>query len=187
LSVDSAPPLGHRRQVDSAPPLSHRRQRALSRRELGGLAIGVGPAAAAAALSLVAGGAAPARAAAGAGGASIAARFEQSVLPEPAVGQGRSELNGVVDLYLPDWMEGRWAVEATLTNFSAPLGAKFLGGPQGRLDIAEVCRARQAAASSSLSSVAASSSLSWVAVPFSNREVRTRFASDLRRAHTTPH
>ena len=46
------------------------------------------------------------------------------------------ELNGVDNLYFPDFMAGEWTVTQTLMETSTPLGLKFVGGPNGSERIA---------------------------------------------------
>jgi hypothetical protein len=66
----------------------------------------------------------------------IAGRLESTslVLPPPS---SASELNGIDNTYYPDWLEGEWDVTQTLVDAQAPLGLKFVGGPNGLVDIAE--------------------------------------------------
>jgi hypothetical protein len=45
-------------------------------------------------------------------------------------------INGVDNLYYPDFMAGEWSVAQTLVDASAPLGLKFVGGPNGLESIA---------------------------------------------------
>lgn len=55
-------------------------------------------------------------------------------LPPPSLA---SELNGVDNTYFPSYLSGEWEVKQTLVNIQAPLGLKYIGGPNGSLDIAE--------------------------------------------------
>mmetsp|Transcript_40844 Transcript_40844/g.44305 ORF Transcript_40844/g.44305 Transcript_40844/m.44305 type:complete len:311 (+) Transcript_40844:222-1154(+) len=48
-----------------------------------------------------------------------------------------SELNGIDNLYYPSYLAGEWEVTQTLTDMKAPLGKKYLGGPNGNTEIAE--------------------------------------------------
>ena len=47
-----------------------------------------------------------------------------------------SELNGIDNLYYPSWLAGTWDVTQTLTDTSTPLGLKYIGGPNGSVEIA---------------------------------------------------
>lgn len=62
--------------------------------------------------------------------------FETEQIKEPPPSSA-SELNGVDNLYFPDWMEGQWDLTQTLVNTEAPLGLKYMGGPNGDLQIAQ--------------------------------------------------
>lgn len=67
----------------------------------------------------------------------IASRLEPGatlVLPQPSYA---SELNGIDNTYYPDWLAGEWDVTQTLVDAQTPLGLKFVGGPNGLIDIAE--------------------------------------------------
>jgi len=55
-------------------------------------------------------------------------------LPPPS---SSSELNGIDNLYYPSYLAGEWAVTQTLTDMQAPLGNKYVGGPNGSAEIAE--------------------------------------------------
>jgi hypothetical protein len=66
---------------------------------------------------------------------SIASRFESDILKLPPPSYA-SELNGVDNLYFPSWMAGDWSVTQTLVNTSTPLGLRFVGGPNGSIEIA---------------------------------------------------
>jgi len=55
-------------------------------------------------------------------------------LPPPSLA---SELNGVDNMYFPSYLSGEWEVKQTLVDVKAPLGLKYIGGPNGSLDIAE--------------------------------------------------
>mmetsp|Transcript_22390 Transcript_22390/g.33085 ORF Transcript_22390/g.33085 Transcript_22390/m.33085 type:complete len:308 (+) Transcript_22390:73-996(+) len=61
---------------------------------------------------------------------SIAARFDNDsiTIPPPSYSP---EFNGIDNLYFPSWMAAEWSVVQTLVNTEAPLGVKFLGGPNG--------------------------------------------------------
>lgn len=54
-------------------------------------------------------------------------------IPSPSY---TKELNGVDNLYFPDFMAGEWTVTQTLVDTSTPLGLKFIGGPNGSERIA---------------------------------------------------
>jgi hypothetical protein len=54
-------------------------------------------------------------------------------LPPPSAA---SELNGIDNTYYPSFLEGEWDVTQTLVDTQAPLGLKYLGGPNGNMDIA---------------------------------------------------
>jgi hypothetical protein len=66
----------------------------------------------------------------------IASRLQSTalVLPQPSYA---SELNGIDNTYYPDWLDGYWDVTQTLVDAQTPLGLKFVGGPNGQVDIAE--------------------------------------------------
>jgi len=55
-------------------------------------------------------------------------------LPPPSLA---SELNGVDNMYFPSYLSGEWEVKQILVDMQAPLGLKYVGGPNGSLDIAE--------------------------------------------------
>ena len=55
-------------------------------------------------------------------------------LPPPSLA---SELNGVDNMYFPSYLCGEWEVKQTLVDMQTPLGLKYIGGPNGSLDIAE--------------------------------------------------
>mmetsp|Transcript_8549 Transcript_8549/g.17836 ORF Transcript_8549/g.17836 Transcript_8549/m.17836 type:complete len:340 (+) Transcript_8549:45-1064(+) len=55
-------------------------------------------------------------------------------LPPPSLS---SELNGVDNMYFPSYLSGEWKVTQTLVDMQAPLGMKYIGGPNGSLEIAE--------------------------------------------------
>lgn len=55
-------------------------------------------------------------------------------LPPPSLA---SELNGVDNLYFPSYLSGEWEVKQTLVDMQTPLGLKYIGGPNGSIDIAE--------------------------------------------------
>jgi hypothetical protein len=55
-------------------------------------------------------------------------------LPPPSLA---SELNGIDNMYFPSYLSGEWEVSQTLVDMQAPLGLKYIGGPNGNLDIAE--------------------------------------------------
>mmetsp|Transcript_10703 Transcript_10703/g.25753 ORF Transcript_10703/g.25753 Transcript_10703/m.25753 type:complete len:330 (-) Transcript_10703:40-1029(-) len=66
----------------------------------------------------------------------IANRLEENVifLPQPS---SASELNGIDNMYFPSYLSGEWEVNQTLVDMQAPLGLKYIGGPNGSLDIAK--------------------------------------------------
>jgi len=66
----------------------------------------------------------------------ISNRLNENILflPPPSAA---SELNGVDNMYFPSYLSGEWEVKQTLVDTLAPLGLKFIGGPNGSLDIAE--------------------------------------------------
>lgn len=66
----------------------------------------------------------------------VTSRLEQDILNLPAPSYA-SELNGVDNTYFPLFLRGNWDVTQTLVDTSAPLGLKFLGGPNGDTPIAE--------------------------------------------------
>lgn len=67
---------------------------------------------------------------------SISSRLSENTifLPPPSMA---SELNGVDNMYYPSYLSGEWEVTQTLVDMQAPLGLKFIGGPNGSIDIAE--------------------------------------------------
>lgn len=66
---------------------------------------------------------------------SIASRLDSNELIIPPTSRV-SELNGVDNVYYPQWMKGEWSVAQTLVNTSLPLGLKYIGGPAGSEEIA---------------------------------------------------
>ena len=56
----------------------------------------------------------------------IASKLDENilVLPQPTY---NSELNGIDNLYYPEFLEGEWEVRQTLVDSSFPLGLKFVG------------------------------------------------------------
>jgi len=66
---------------------------------------------------------------------SIASRIEADALTMPPSSRA-NEVNGVDNVYYPEWMNGTWDVTQTLTGSSTPLGLKFIGGPAASLTIA---------------------------------------------------
>lgn len=66
----------------------------------------------------------------------LCGRLEDDVLviPPPSY---TSELKGVDNTYFPSFLAGDWQVTQTLVDTKAPLGLKFVGGPNGNLSIAE--------------------------------------------------
>jgi len=67
---------------------------------------------------------------------SIADRLGSDILKQPPITAG-TKFNGHENLYFPDYMEGEWDAVQTLVSTKAPLGLKFIGGPQGSLDVAQ--------------------------------------------------
>ncbi|KAL9190937.1 hypothetical protein ACHAXT_000643 [Thalassiosira profunda] len=66
----------------------------------------------------------------------IAGRFESDILTSPPITAG-TRYTGHENLYFPSWMEGEWDATQTLVSTKAPLGLKFVGGPNGSLEIAQ--------------------------------------------------
>jgi hypothetical protein len=66
----------------------------------------------------------------------ISSRFDKDILNLPATSYA-SEFNGVDNTYFPSFLAGEWTVTQTLVNVSAPLGLKFMGGPNGVVSIAQ--------------------------------------------------
>mmetsp|Transcript_3438 Transcript_3438/g.7552 ORF Transcript_3438/g.7552 Transcript_3438/m.7552 type:complete len:363 (-) Transcript_3438:142-1230(-) len=73
----------------------------------------------------------------------IAERFESDILTSPPITAG-TRYTGHENLYFPSWMEGEWDATQTLVSTKAPLGLKFVGGPQGSLEIAQKTMDEQA-------------------------------------------
>lgn len=67
---------------------------------------------------------------------SIASRLDADILTMPPSSRA-NELNGIDNIYYPQWLAGTWDVTQTLVNTSTPLGLKFIGGPNGSLKIAQ--------------------------------------------------
>jgi hypothetical protein len=67
---------------------------------------------------------------------SISSRFDVDILNLPAPSYA-SEFNGIDNTYFPSFLAGDWTVTQTLVNVSAPLGLKFIGGPNGVVSIAQ--------------------------------------------------
>mmetsp|Transcript_22202 Transcript_22202/g.28717 ORF Transcript_22202/g.28717 Transcript_22202/m.28717 type:complete len:317 (-) Transcript_22202:16-966(-) len=68
--------------------------------------------------------------------ASIASRLKIDDLNLPAPSYA-SEFKGVDNTYFPPFLEGEWDITQTLVDTSAPLGLKYIGGPNGVVSIAE--------------------------------------------------
>ena len=69
---------------------------------------------------------------------SYANRFESDILQFPPITAGvPSKGSGHENLYFPAWMEGEWHAKQTLISTKAPLGLKFIGGPQADMEIAK--------------------------------------------------
>lgn len=66
---------------------------------------------------------------------TLASRLDSNELVMPPTSRV-SELNGVDNVYYPEWMQGQWSVTQTLVNTSVPLGLKYVGGPSGSEEIA---------------------------------------------------
>lgn len=66
----------------------------------------------------------------------IADRFESDILTSPPITAG-TRYTGHENLFFPPWMEGEWDATQTLLSTRTPLGLKFVGGPQGSLDVAK--------------------------------------------------
>eukprot|EP00584_Thalassiosira_punctigera_P005002 CAMPEP_0172533340 /NCGR_PEP_ID=MMETSP1067-20121228/6080_1 /TAXON_ID=265564 ORGANISM="Thalassiosira punctigera, Strain Tpunct2005C2" /NCGR_SAMPLE_ID=MMETSP1067 /ASSEMBLY_ACC=CAM_ASM_000444 /LENGTH=346 /DNA_ID=CAMNT_0013317969 /DNA_START=43 /DNA_END=1080 /DNA_ORIENTATION=+ len=81
------------------------------------------------------GGAAPTPAADLTTASPIAGRFDSDILTSPPVTAG-TRYTGHENLFFPSWMEGEWDATQTLVSTKTPLGLKFVGGPQGSLDVA---------------------------------------------------
>lgn len=74
---------------------------------------------------------------------SITDRLDADILKSPPITAG-TKFNGHENLYFPDYMEGEWDAVQTLVSTKAPLGLKFIGGPQGSLDVAQKTMDEQA-------------------------------------------
>ncbi len=70
-------------------------------------------------------------------------RLDADILKSPPITAG-TKFNGHENLYFPDYMEGEWDAVQTLVSTKAPLGLKFIGGPQGSLDVAQKTMDEQA-------------------------------------------
>ena len=69
---------------------------------------------------------------------SYADRFESDILQFPPITAGvPSKESGHENLYFPAWMEGEWNAKQTLISTKAPLGLKYIGGPQADINIAK--------------------------------------------------
>jgi len=65
-------------------------------------------------------------------------RFESDILQFPPITAGvPSKESGHENLYFPAWMEGEWNAKQTLISTKAPLGLKYIGGPQADINIAK--------------------------------------------------
>ena len=67
----------------------------------------------------------------------VSTRFNEDILFLPPPLSLPSELNGVDNMYYPSYLNGEWKVTQTLVDMQAPLGMKYIGGPNGSLEIAE--------------------------------------------------
>ncbi|KAG7345466.1 hypothetical protein IV203_032997 [Nitzschia inconspicua] len=65
----------------------------------------------------------------------IAGRLTSDTLTLPPPSSA-SELNGIDNTYYPSFLQGEWDVTQTLVDIQAPLGLKYLGGPNANLEIA---------------------------------------------------
>mmetsp|Transcript_26836 Transcript_26836/g.62728 ORF Transcript_26836/g.62728 Transcript_26836/m.62728 type:complete len:333 (+) Transcript_26836:208-1206(+) len=67
---------------------------------------------------------------------SISNRLNDEILflPPPSLA---SEFNGIDNTYFPSYLNGEWEVTQTLVDMRAPLGMKYIGGPNGSLEIAD--------------------------------------------------
>jgi len=74
---------------------------------------------------------------------SIANRFDSDVLKSPPITAG-TKFTGHENLVFPDYLEGEWDAIQTLVSTKAPLGLKFIGGPQASLDVAQKTMDEQA-------------------------------------------
>mmetsp|Transcript_10672 Transcript_10672/g.17619 ORF Transcript_10672/g.17619 Transcript_10672/m.17619 type:complete len:316 (-) Transcript_10672:36-983(-) len=74
---------------------------------------------------------------------SIADRLDSDILKQPPITAG-TKFNGHENLYFPDYMAGEWDAIQTLVSTKAPLGLKFIGGPNGSLDVAQKTMDEQA-------------------------------------------
>lgn len=67
---------------------------------------------------------------------SVNNRLSQDILEIPPPSSA-SEFNGIDNTYYPSFLAGEWDVKQTLLSTATPLGAKFVGGPNAHLAIAE--------------------------------------------------
>ena len=67
---------------------------------------------------------------------TISSRFENDMLTIPPPSYA-SEFNGIDNTYYPSFLAGEWDVTQTLMSASAPLGLKYMGGPNGVVSIAQ--------------------------------------------------
>jgi hypothetical protein len=67
---------------------------------------------------------------------SVKSRLDLDILNLPPPSYA-NEFNGVDNTYYPPFLLGDWEVEQTLVSTTAPLGLKFLGGPNADLALAE--------------------------------------------------
>ena len=80
---------------------------------------------------------------ANAASSSIADRLDAEIIKSPPITAG-TKYTGHENLYFPDWLEGEWYAVQTLVSTKAPLGLKFIGGPQGSLEVAQKTMDEQA-------------------------------------------
>jgi len=92
---------------------------------------------------------------------SVNGRLDQEILSLPPPSYA-SELNGVDNTYYPPFLLGDWEVTQTLVSTTAPLGLKFIGGPNADLAIAE-------------KTMTEASSKTGIPVKFQLRYVQTRW------------
>jgi len=107
----------------------------IGRRSFAGKVLGT---AAAASLGAATSVASVGRPAAGAAAAADPSRLLIERMAAGALQQmpSSASASGVDNTYYPDWLEGTWDATQTLVDVSAPLGARFLGGPNGDESIA---------------------------------------------------
>lgn len=65
----------------------------------------------------------------------LARRFSDSILKQPPIMMGSGD--GIDNTYFPDFLAGDWRLTQTLVDIQAPLGSVYMGGPNGRQEIAQ--------------------------------------------------